>query len=200
MIIEQVDQREIQKRGGIYVKFPNSYVICSLLQRYNCNSVFDVTFGEGRFYKTCRDNIDILIGSDPKRWDWVVKPDFFYPFNVFYLYMLLTKKKFNLPLRKLDVVVVDPPKWIINATYNKREMYNYLIGTPELIIETSEKIANLLNTRYVLVHYRNVVKLARAREQYIPIHLVEFKWFARYLYTENKNTSLYILYERKNTK
>jgi hypothetical protein len=31
-------------------------------------------------------------------------------------------------------------------------------------------------------------------------NVVEFKWFARYLNTENKNTSLYILYERKNTK
>jgi hypothetical protein len=193
MIVENVDQREIQKRGGLYAKFPGSYVICSILDRYNCKSVLDVTYGEGRFYMFCRDNIDILIGSDPKRWDWVVKPDLFYPFNVFHLYMLLSKKKFDIPIRGVDVVVVDPPRWTTYAIYNRRKMFNYLVGTPESIFETSGKIAKLLNTRYVLVHYRNVVKL----EQYIPIHLVEFKWFARYLNTENKNTSLYILYKRK---
>ena len=200
MIVENVDQREIQKRGGLYAKFPSSHAICSMLERYNCDSVvLDVTFGEGRFYKTCRDNIFFLIGSDPKRWDWVVKPDLFYPFNVFYLYMLLSKKKFNLPLRKLDVIdviVVDPPRWSTYAIYNRRKMYNNLVGTPESIIETGGKIAKLLNTRYVLVHYRTMVQI----EGYTPIHVVKFKWFARYLYTENKNTSLYILYEGKNTK
>jgi hypothetical protein len=97
---------------------------------------------------------------------------------------------------RYNLVVVDPPRWTTYAIYNRRKMFNYLVGTPESIFETSGKIAKLLNTRYVLVHYRNVVKL----EQYIPIHLVEFKWFARYLNTENKNTSLYVLYERKNTK
>jgi len=193
MFVEQVDQREIQKRGGLYVKFPSSYIICSMLERYNCKSVLDVTYGEGRFYKTCRDNILFLIGSDPKKWSWVVKPDLFYQFNVFYLYMLLSKRKFDLPIRRLDIIVVDPPKWIINATYNKREMYNYLVGTPEAILTTSGKIAKELNTRYILIHYRNMVQI----EEYTPIHVVKFKWFARYLYTESKNTSLYILYERK---
>ena len=193
MFVEQVDQREIQKRGGLYVKFPSSYIICSMLERYNCKSVLDVTYGEGRFYKTCIDNIGFLIGSDPKKWSWVVKPDLFYQFNVFYLYMLLSKRKFDLPIRRLDIIVVDPPKWIINATYNKREMYNYLVGTPEAILTTSGKIAKELNTRYILIHYRNMVQI----EEYTPIHVVKFKWFARYLYTESKNTSLYILYERK---
>jgi hypothetical protein len=195
MIVEYVDQREIQKRGGIYAKFPSSYVICSIIDRYNCKSILDVTYGEGRFYKTCRDNILFLISSDPKRWDWVVKPDLYFQFNVFYLYMLLSKKKFYLPLRRVDVVVVDPPKWNINARYNKREIYNYLVGTPELIITTSGKIAKLLNTRYLLIHYNNRYLV----EGYTPIHVIEFKWFARYLNTENKNTSLYILYEKKNT-
>jgi predicted restriction endonuclease len=108
--------------------------------------------------------------------------------------MLLSKRKFDLPIRRLDIIVVDPPKWIINATYNKREMYNYLVGTPETILTTSGKIAQELNTRYILVHYRNMVQI----EEYTPIHVIKFKWFARYLNTENRNTSLYILYERKN--
>ena len=193
MIVENVDQREIQRMGGLYVKFPSSYIICSFLDKYSCRSVLDVTYGQGRFYKTCRDNILFLIGSDPNKWNWVVKPDLFYQFNVFYLYMLLSKRKFDLPIRRLDIIVVDPPKWIINATYNKREMYNYLVGTPEAILTTSGKIAKELNTRYILIHYRNMVQI----EEYTPIHVVKFKWFARYLYTESKNTSLYILYERK---
>ena len=191
MIVEQVDQREIQKRSGLYAKFPSSYVICSILDRYNCKSVLDVTFGEGRFYKTCKDNILFLIGSDPKKWNWVVKPDLFYPFNVFYLYMLLSKEKFDLPIRGVDVVVVDPPRWTTYATYNRRKMFNYLVGTPELIIEVSGKIAKLLNTRYLLIHYKSMIQI----EGYTPTHVVEYKWFARYLNTKNKNTSLYILYE-----
>jgi len=89
---------------------------------------------------------------------------------------------------------VDPPRWDTYVTYNRRKMYNYLVGTPILIIETGGKIAKLLNARYLLVHYRSMVEI----EGYESIHVIEFKWFARYLYTESKNTSLYILYERKN--
>jgi hypothetical protein len=190
MNLEQIDQRDIQKKGGPYVKFPTSYIICSMLFRYDLKNVLDITYGEGRFYRTCRDNI-VLIGSDPERWDWVVKPDLFYQFNVFYLYNLLSKEKIKFPLRKVDVVVVDPPRWTAKAKYNKREMFNNLVGTPDLIIQFAGKIAKELNIRYILVHYRAMVQI----EGFTPIHVVEFKWFARYLNSKNKNKSYYVLYK-----
>ena len=190
MIVEHIDQRDVQKKGGLYAKFPSSYIICSMLERYNCKSVLDITYGEGRFYKTCRDNILFLIGSDPKKWDWIVKPDLFYQFNVFYLYMLLSKKNFVLPLRELDVVVVDPPRWK-RSNYNRRKMYNYIIGTPEKIIEYAGKIAKLLSSHYLVVHYDKIIDV----EYYTPERIIMFEWFARYLNINNNNKSFYILYE-----
>ncbi len=90
-ILEHVDQRDIQKRGGYYAKYPSSHVVCSLLKRYGVTSVLDVTYGEGRFYKLCRSGLRI-IASDPVKRDWVVKPDSFIQANVFYLYRLASTK------------------------------------------------------------------------------------------------------------
>jgi len=187
-VIVRIDQREIQRMGGLYTKFPSSFVVCNLLN--HAYKVLDVTYGEGRFYKLCRDALDVLVASDPKRWDWIVKPDLFYQFNVFYLYNLLCRERIKFPVRKIDAVVVDPPKWNKN-NYNRRKMYNYIIGTPEKIIEYAGKIAKLLSSPYLIVHYDKVLDV----ENFRPIHVIEFKWYARYLNTKNNNTSFYILYE-----
>ncbi|MEM0061148.1 MAG: hypothetical protein QXW80_02785 [Candidatus Micrarchaeia archaeon] len=188
MIVEYVDQRDVQKKGGLYAKFPSSFIVCNLL---NCaNKILDVTFGEGRFYKLCRDTLDVLAASDVKKWNWIVKPDLFFQFNVFHLYSLLVKEKIKFPLRKVDVVVVDPPRWK-RSNYNRRKMYNFLVGTPQSIIQFAGKIAKLLSSPYLLVHYDKVLDV----ENYRPIRIIEFEWYARYLNIENNNKSLYILYE-----
>jgi hypothetical protein len=186
-IVERVDQRAVQERGGDFARYPSSYVVCSLLRRYGLRRVLDVTYGEGRFYRLCFPELEI-IGADPMKWSWVVKPKQFYQMNVFQLYLMLRDGKIQ--LEPIDVVVVDPPKWNINVSYNRRDMYNYIIGTPKLIIEYAAKVAQLLKTRHLLVHYRELLKL----EGFEPVHVVEFTWFARYLNTENKNKSLYIFY------
>ena len=189
--VEKVVQCDIQKLGGECARYPSSYVVCYLLKKYGLSRVLDVTFGEGRFYKLCRSFIELLVAADPVRRNWVVSPDEFYQYNVFYLLSKLRSGDVRI-VNALDVVVIDPPKWSEGASYRKREMYDFLIGSPKLIIEYGAKVASLLGVRNLLVHYRNLVEISG----YIPKHVVEFKWFARYLNTKNKNTSLYIIYEK----
>ncbi len=69
-------------------------------------------------------------------------------------------------------------------------MLNYLIGTPELIIEYAAKTAGLLGARYLLVHYKKILQL----NGYRPVHIVEHRWFHRYLRVDDNNHSFYILY------
>jgi hypothetical protein len=190
VIVEQVDQREIQKRGGYYATYPASYIVCSLLKRYNMTRVLDVTFGEGRFYKLCYHDIRIM-GVDPVKRDWKVFPSSFIQMNVFQLYNAVSTKK--LILDGFNVVVVDPPKWTKNVVYKKRDMFNYIIGTPELIIEYASKTAKLLAIPYILLHYKRVMDL----QDYNPIHIVKYRWIHRYLRADSKNYSLFIVYSKK---
>jgi hypothetical protein len=186
-IVERVDQRSVQERGGDFARYPSSYVVCNILRKYGLNKVLDVTYGEGRFYYLCKSELEI-VGADPMKWSWVVKPKQFYQMNVFQLYLMLRDGKIQLP--SVDSVVVDPPRWNTGVVYRRRDMYNFLIGTPKLIIEYAAKVAQLLKTRHLLVHYRELLKI----EGFEPVHVVEFTWVARYLNTENRNRSMYILY------
>jgi hypothetical protein len=187
-IIEVIDQRDIQKRGGDFTKYPSSYVVCSLLRKYTLRKVLDITYGEGRFYKLCFYDLEI-VGVDPIQWNWAVKPKQFLQMNVFQLYAALKHRLVK--LQQPDVVVIDPPKWNPSVAYRKRDMYNYIIGTPHLIVEYAIKVAELLKTKHLLIHYRELLEI----ENYKPIHIIEYEWFARYLNTDGKNKSLYILYE-----
>jgi hypothetical protein len=187
-VVEYVDQRQIQRYGGNFTKYPSSYIVCRLLRNYGLKRVLDVTYGEGRFYRLCFPELEIS-GADPMKWSWVVKPKQFYQLNVFQLHLMLRDGK--ILLGPVDVVVVDPPRWNTEAVYRKRDMFNFLIGTPKLIIEYASKVASLIRSQYLLVHYSDIVML----EGFEPVHIVEFIWLARYAYTENKNKSLYILYK-----
>jgi len=189
-VLEVIDQRTIQKRGGDFTRYPSSYIVCKFLRQHNIRKILDVTYGEGRFYYLCKNELEI-IAADPMKWNWVVKPKQFLQLNVFQLYLMLRDRKIELP--HVDALVVDPPKWTTNVSYRKRDMFNFIIGTPKLVIEYASKIASLLKTLYLLIHYREIVQL----ENYIPIHIIEFTWIARYVHTENKNKSLYILYKVK---
>jgi hypothetical protein len=188
VVTEFIDQRQIQRYGGDFAKYPSSFVVCTLLRKHNIRKVLDVTYGEGRFYYLCRHELEI-IGADPVNRDWVVKPKQFFQMNIFQLYLMLRYGKIQLP--SVDAVVVDPPRWNTEVVYRRRDMYNYIIGTPRLIIEHAAKVAHLLRAKHLLVHYRELLNL----ENYRPIHVIEFIWIARYKFTENKNKSLYILYK-----
>ena len=184
-----VDQRDVQKRGGLCAKYPSSYVVCEMLRKHSIRRVLDVTFGRGRFYALCRRDIELLIASDPVKWPWLVYPDRFYQATAWQLYNLLKNNKVQ--VREVDCVVVDPPRWSRGAEYRRRGEYNFLIGSPRLIIEYAAKAAALINAKHILLHYNKVVEV----ENYTPVHVVEFRWLARYLNTENKNTSYYIIYK-----
>jgi len=187
-VFEKVDQRSIQRIGGNFTKYPSSYVVCKLLRDYGLKRVLDVTYGEGRFYRLCFPELEI-IGADPVKRDWVVKPRQFYQMNIFQLYLMIRDGKIQLPY--VDAVVVDPPRWNTEVVYRRRDMYNYIIGTPRLIIEHAAKVVHLLRAKHLLVHYRELINI----ENFSPVHIVEFTWIARYKFTENRNRSLYILYK-----
>jgi len=186
VVVERVDQRKVQMYGGDFAKYPSSYVVCRLLRKYGLKKVLDVTYGEGRFYYLCKSELDI-IGVDPVKWQWVVKPRLFLQENIFELHAALEHGLVK--PQQPDVVVIDPPKWNPLVPYRRRSMYNYIIGTPRLIIEYGSRVAAILKAPYLLLHFREVVPL----KSYEPIHIVEFTWVARYLFTKN-NKSLYIVY------
>jgi hypothetical protein len=191
VVVERVDQRQVQMYGGDFAKYPSSYVVCSLLRRYGLKKVLDVTYGEGRFYYLCKSELEI-VGADPVKWQWVVKPRLFLQENVFELHTALEHGLVK--PQQPDVVVIDPPKWNPLVLYRRRSMYNYIIGTPRLIIEYGSRVAAILKAPYLLLHYRGVVPL----KSYEPIHIVEFTFIARYLNTKNNNKSLYIVYTLTN--
>jgi len=66
---------------------------------------------------------------------------------------------------------------------------NFIIGTPESITEYALKTAQVIQAPYMLVHYKRVLQL----NGYKPIHVVEYRWFHRYLRVDDSNHSLYIL-------
>jgi hypothetical protein len=180
----EIDQREIQRLGGKRVYFPTSKVVKDLINPLD-PAVLDVTYGRGRFYYLYRPRA--LIGSDPYKWDWLVKPDAFYQLTVWALYSKLARGEIKLP--QVTLVVVDPPRWT-KCHYNKRREYNALIGTPQLIIQYAYKTAQLVKASHLLVHYNSVPELNNAQ----ILKVVKFTYFARYLNTKNKNTSYFALY------
>ena len=183
MIKDVMDQRKIQSRGGIFSKYPSSAVISRILRAFNIEKVIDVTYGRGRFYFIYRPRL--LIGVDARKWDWIVKPDMFFEIPVQYFHEKVIRKEISFDV---DCIVVDPPKWNLN-NYNKRDEYNFIIGTPSIIINYARKIAEELKSKYLLVHYNKILdgKIA---------YLIEYKFFSRYLNIKNNNnTSYFILYE-----
>jgi hypothetical protein len=184
MIVEEFIQHRIQSHSGPYNRYPTAVIIARILNTFNINSVLDITYGKGRFYKIFRPSK--LIAADPVKREWLVKPDLFYHVNCFKLYEILKDQKIQ-----VDCVVVDPPKWG-NYNYNKfsRPEFNYIEGTPEQIIWYGYKIAKLINAAYILVHYNKQVKLP----DYGPVYLAKFYWRTRYANAGNKY-SLFILYK-----
>ena len=174
-----IDQREIQRIGGAAAKFPSAYVVNMLLRKIRAEKVLDVTYGRGRFYYIYRPRL--LIGADPVKRDWVVNPDRFYQANVWQLYSLLEERDF-------DVVVCDPPKWNRRIKYNKREEYDYVIGDAYSIIMGAIRLAReKTSAKYFLLHYNKLLPLQIIED-------VKFVWWARYLYSSNKNPTHFTLY------
>jgi len=103
-MIVVIDQRDIQRKGGLCAKYPSSYVVCELLKRFGIKRVLDVTFGRGRFYKLCRRDVELLVASDPAKWPWLTVPDAFYQATVWQLYNAI--KAGSLSIDSIDCGVV----------------------------------------------------------------------------------------------
>jgi len=177
-----VDQRDIQSRGGRAAIYPSSYIVYSILNKHNLyNNVLDVTYGRGRFYAYKRPRF--LVGADPKVWEWVVVPDIFIPKPVWALKDIVGRLGI-----KFDVVVCDPPQWNKDVVYNKRDEYSYVLGSTDMIIEYSFRLAKDIGVKYVLLHYKDTLN-------YEVVEDVIFKYFARYLHNENKNATHFTLYK-----
>ena len=163
-----LDQREIQKRGGLAAKYPVAYIIAQFLKKYRFQKVLDVTYGRGRFYKIYRPRL--LVGADPVKREWIVKPDLFFQKSVWSL-----RYEKELQNYMFDLIVVDPP-WG-DTTYRRRPEYREALGTPDLIIEYALKLARERDIRFVLVHYNKVPKLDGME----IIENIAFRPVARYL-------------------
>lgn len=177
-----LDQRDVQKLGGRARLYPSSYVVVTMLERHGLfGNVLDVTYGRGRFYYYRRPKL--LVGADPRVWDWVVRPDIFIPRPVWALKPVLSMMNIG-----FDVLVCDPP-WRASSKYNKREEYSFILGTPKLIIEKSFELARELGIRYVLLHLDRLLDKPVVED-------VEFRYVARYLNNPGmRRTTHFTLYE-----
>ena len=74
-----IEQREIQKKGGLCARYPVSCVVRDLIGATNLFkplipiNILDLTYGEGRFYASFRNKVKVY-GFDILRLDHVVKP------------------------------------------------------------------------------------------------------------------------------
>ena len=181
-----VDQRDIQKRGGVHSRYPASSVVADLLRSVDGSRVLDVTYGEGRFYRVYRP--ELLIGADPQIWKWVVKPDVFIPQPVWKLLALDWLKHF-----KPRVLVCDPP-WGIR--HRKRPLWfgdRILIGSSEVIISYAFMLARQLNIPYLLLHYNRLWK----EKDWTRVQTISFRYVTRYLNNPSlQKTTYFILYKR----
>ena len=172
-----VDQREIQRLGGLASRYPSAYIVAQFLKRYNFSRVLDVTYGKGRFYRIYRPST--LIGADIKKWEWEIAPDVFIQKAVWSLRYEEKLKNYT-----FDVVIVDPP-W---GQRQRRAEYSELVGTPELIIEYAIRLARERGIRFVLVHYNKLLK-----EEIIEN--VAFKLWTRYLNVRDHLITYFTLYK-----
>jgi len=178
-----VDQREIQKIGGKAALYPSSYIVYSILSRHNLfNNVLDVTYGRGRFYAYAKPKL--LVGADPKVWEWIVAPDVFIPRPVWALKPVLEKMGI-----RFDVVVCDPPQWQEGVHYHARDEYRYVVGSVKMIIESTFRLAKDIGVKYVLLHFNRLI------DGYRVVEDVQFRYVARYMNNEEMMTTHFTLYE-----
>lgn len=183
-----VDQREIEKLGGVAVKYPVSFLLSKIFRELQAKRILDVTYGRGRFYKVYRPKL--LVGCDPVIWEWVVNPDIFIRRPVWGVYDVLKKiNYFN-----FDIIVVDPP---FGQRGSKRPEYftEHALGGPDFIISCAFELATRIKTPYVLLHYKKRTRVPN----WDIVKTIKFQYFARYLKNPETNNTYFILYENKKT-
>jgi len=100
-------------------------------------------------------------------------------------------RKNQVPITKSGCCCGGPTSNGKEAIITEGKCITFWLALHSQIIQFAGKIAKLLSSPYLLVHYDKVLDV----ENYRPIRIIEFEWYARYLNIENNNKSLYILYE-----
>jgi hypothetical protein len=184
--IEEIIQSDIQKLGGIYHKYPSAKIVADMISNLG-DIVVDVTYGKGRFYTIYRPKF--LIGIDVKKWKWIIAPDKFYNCTVWQFYNMLRRKEID--INYADVVVADPPRW--HEHKHRRSEYNYIIGSPKLIIYYAYNVAELLNARYIFLHYSKIVGDIISKDKIVRV--MRYYYISRYTHTGFRTFSYFILYD-----
>jgi len=171
--------------GGIYHKYPSAKIVADMI--FNLGDVVDVTYGRGRFYTIYRPKV--LVGVDVKKWEWIVTPDKFYNCTVWQFYNML--RHGDVEISDADVVVVDPPRW--HNHKHRRSEYNYIVGSPKLIIYYAYNIAELLNAKYLFLHYSEIVGDIISKDKIVRV--IKYYYISRYIHVGSKTLSYFILYD-----
>jgi hypothetical protein len=183
--VEEIRQADIQKLGGIYHRYPSAKIIADVISELG-NVVIDTTYGRGRFYTIYRPRT--LIGIDVKKWNWIVKPDRFINCAVWDFYNMLRRK--SIDIEYADIVVADPPRWHNNE--HKRSEYNYIVGTPKLIIYYAYSVAQILKARYLLLHYGKIIGDIIDKNKIERV--IKYYYISRYTHVGHRTHSYFILY------
>ena len=151
-----IEQIEVQRRGGICVKYPVSCLIFDLIS--NVLDVFhrrivilDLTYGEGRFYKAFGVFKPYIIAIDIRKLNWHVVPDEFYLTAAW-------RWKHVVNHKKVDLVVVDPPwmEWRRGSEGRYHYSVYNIVGSPLSILNAGFEAAIHYNA-YILIHYKERV-------------------------------------------
>ena len=143
-----IDQREIQRLGGVCARFPVSCLIrqlldeAGLLKPFSKIKVLDLTYGEGRFWPALPQAE--VWGFDVQRLRWVRQPQRFYQKSCEHWKKLVADQDF-------DLVVADPPFIAYKRGWEMRKHY-YLTAAIPTILNEARKAARHFNA-YLLVHF-----------------------------------------------
>ena len=146
MLVHQV---ELQRKGGVCAAYPSSCLVRRLLgeaglfKPFHHLRVLDLTFGQGIFYYSFRNSVQVY-GFDIRRLEWVVKPYRFYNASC-------DKWRKQLPDTGFDLVVVDPPFSPYKRGQEKRTHYRDN-GSISLCLVEALKAAEHYHTP-LLVHF-----------------------------------------------
>lgn len=164
------DQRDWQGVRGCS-RSPFSCFFCHLLSVLGVERVLDVTYGVGSFYLKC-PSLDI-VGSDIRKWDWVVKPSDFILGDMTTVVSAVRGG--------FDAVVIDPPyNTKPSSRIGARRVFLYYghVGFGELLSVINTVKRRALG-RYIILKYMP----ASLDEESTLLHLAEYRvtWrFVRY--------------------
>jgi hypothetical protein len=126
--------------------------------------VLDLTYGVGRFYRLCRNKIDLLIGVDVIKYGWEVKPDIFLNVDAVTLIHRMLDG-FYLPF---NLIVVDPP-W----SREKRGKASSQLGISSMPYHVRSKPSEtIINKALTLAEKRHVPLLYRYKQKLPCNHMV----------------------------